>query len=313
MRLRTIISWVSKGAELAFIALLGTLTFALNVKLPASDKPRIFLQAWIEFAQDWATVLGAAFFIAIVAAKVIHYFVQPAKSPEQARFERLITKALDEFRGKVFPDLPDSIETHLNRVTLFKKVSTAWRMRPARGLWFWPWGWWRGPWSGWLIIAHRSGHITQNSIAAFLCSNDGAAEGIAGKGYQCSARRAPNLPDINGEAYISWPWRIWYSFFNLVRVDDDAQRKYNRLKGLVEQYATLTETPPRLVWKRMKCKKVFPTNMLGIRVLDDEGEIWGSVVMDSCNTHVCIDSNDPRFRRAWKKLEDRLRLYGVFE
>ena len=262
-------------------------------------------------AQDKPTAIGIILVTAIAVLKFLRWEFQPA-TREQVQLEEIVTEWLDKFRSRVFPNLPGNIPNHKNRVTLFKKVSMVWRMNPRRGYWFWPWGAYRCPTSGWLVVTHRSGHLTQNSKVAFLAANDGTTEGIVGLAYQAGAVRARGtIPDLNNEVYVKWLTGLWLLFLHKIRRQSDRSTDYVRLRGLVHSYAKETHTPPRSVWKRMKAGRTLPTNILGVRIETSSGKIWGVLVMDSCNTYVCIDSNDRRFQQALGVLKARLIQCGT--
>jgi hypothetical protein len=273
--------------------------------------PPIFLQSAVVWAQKYPTEAGFALLGLVAACKFFGWLCR-SESPEEATLERLATHALDEFRSKVFPGIPSNVENHLNRVTLFKKVGTVWWMSPRRGWWCWPWGF-RCPWSGWLIVIHRSGHVTKNSWVAFLAPNDGAAEGVTGKAFQAGALRVKPSDDLNGEVYVSWGMGLWHQFWHKIGYANTKNADYVRLKWAVHNYARSTHTSPRIVWRRMKAKKVCPTSILGVKVQAASGEPWGVLVMDSANAFECVDTEDQRFKTAWTGLMKSLRKYGALD
>ncbi len=96
----------------------------------------------------------------------------------------MVHHALDSIQRDAFTGYPDPREDH-HRVTLFRHVRWRWTMEHL-------------PWSGWLVPAERSGHMTRNTKVAFWAPDaPDWAEGIAGKAWATSESiSVSTLPDL---------------------------------------------------------------------------------------------------------------------
>lgn len=308
MKLKGVIFNACVFVEIAALSLLAGLTFSLDVDVP-TDGEEILFQPAVLWAKRYSTWLGVSLFSVLALTKTFRWLFKPS-SKEQCILERQAKDALDRFRNKVFPEIRENEPDHYNRVTLFKKVTAARWISPRRGPYLWPWGW-RWPWSGWLVIACRSGHVTQNSSAGFLIADDGKAEGIAGCAYHAGALRATGLPSLSEMRYYTQTQRVWLSFRNRIRWTNSQTEDYAITSNAVRDYARDTRSSQHAVWQRMKAGKPCPTSILGVRIDDSKGNIYGVVVIDSANDIECIDSNDRSFQAAWTKLRNRLIECGV--
>ena len=133
----------------------------------------------IKWSKTNASYIIIISFLFLIIARLLKWFLKD-KHPAELRLDWLVSEALDEFRNKRFSGLSKEPRDE-NRVTLFKRVHYCWRMK-HRGWFFWPYGFGRWPWSGWLVVIQRSGHATQDTGTAFLAPDDAHnAVGIAGK------------------------------------------------------------------------------------------------------------------------------------
>ncbi len=304
---------------LSFLAIvsvvaLGWLCFALDVQVPREGERRIFMQSVVVLAKKYATEAGIVLSCIVVGTRILERSIRPSCASTIIQ-DRLITEALDRFRRKVFPDVPNTEPKDRNRVTVFKHVNRKWWIFPFRG-WLTPWGNWRHPYSGWLVVWQRSGHLTQRKTAVFLAPDDATqSEGIAGMAWRGEEQRVGHgtarLPDLSGIQYVGW---LKVGCIHLARklLRLNVGESYNEACRKVKLYADSTNTPAWSVWHRIRQRKACPTSILSTLLVDGNGEPWGVLVMDSSNDHECIETRDQRFRDALSELSRSLRRYGLF-
>ena len=272
-----------------------------------------FVAVVVEWTSEYAFWIIVCSCSLIIVARFIRWRLAP-KSREAEILDRQVDNALDKFRERCFLALPQTEPLDNNRVTIFKHVQWRWWIWPWRCCCS-PWGWCRCPGSGWLVVAHRSGHTTQSSGTVFLAPDDAdQADGIAGQTWRRkNAYRVRNLPDLGAISYVgcigaSWLWlrALWVPTCPAVTAYSEAGRN-------IEQYAKATTTTPRLVWLRIKGKKKLPLSMCGIPLESRKNIPIGVLVLDSCNTYECIDTDTRSFRGALTRLTNRLHELGVLE
>lgn len=295
---------------LAFAAL-GCVGFVMDIDLTrerfAPIKPPV------DFVQSHAAELGAALAGSFLVFSLLQWGVDArGKTREQVIIDTLADTALESFRSSVFPSIPENTPQDHNRVTLFRHRAFVYWVTPARSV-FWPWGLWRHPWSGWLVITYRSGHLTQSSTTTFLAPDDAEyAEGVAGRAWRSGAVRVQGLPDLSGAKYAN-SFRVAFAWLSCFCGRNSEWNLYKQHSAAVRNYAKGTNCRPGFVWARLKKKKPCPTAILGVLVQDTHGQPCGVLVMDSCNAHDCIDTKEDKFRRALKDLTKKLQSYGILD
>jgi len=263
---------------------------------------------WVQDSADRILIVAG---IGILVGEGIARWLKP-KSREQQLIDRMVQDALDRFWSRVFDGIPESEPRDNNRVTLFEHRSWQWKIRPRRCA-FWPWGLWNGPASGWLCVAHRSGHTTKASTTVFLAPDESQhAEGICGRVWRADkAVRVRNLPDLSGLTYYSWWMRFWFTLSAKLRPGKSVDREFEQASTLVKDYASSTYTAEAAVWYRLRKKKRCPTAILGIPIETADNARWGVLIMDSSNGIECIDTNHRTFREAIRELKRTLSACGV--
>ncbi len=306
--------WSAVIAEWLIIVALSSVCFALDVDLPPKDQPELFMQSWVEFAHARPTLLGIALGVGILVVRIGRRLVEN-KRREVAILDRLRTETLDRFRDTCFPTIPSNEPKDLNRVTVFRHLKCLWWIWPFRGV-LTPWGLGRGPWSGWLVVHCRSGHVTRGTRTAFLAPDDAQhSEGVAGQAWRRQAYRvgkgANKLPELKDVRYVSWPVAIFYNVLLAISAPTTNAKRFAEERTKVTNYAEATHCRPRFVWQRIKRKTPCPVALLAVPLLNKNREPWGVVVMDSCNQYECIDTDSREFRTAFTKLEQQLHSLGV--
>lgn len=300
--------WIIEGA--AFVSL-GWIGFALDFETPSPHERDGLIGIIVAWSKEYApyVVLGAG--CVVILTRAVR-FATDDKSAEQKRLDSLVRVELDRFRKAVFESVPDKEPLDNNRVTVFRFQQWCWRIRPWR-CWLYPWGWNRGPGSGWLIVSHRSGHATQRQATVFLAPDDAHhAEGIAGRAWRGDdALRVSKLPDLSHVAYVGVITGAWYWARHCIRWPSEAVTEYEKSKELVLKYASATFVSPAWVWKQIKKKKVLPLCLLGMPIETRDNTRWGVIVLDSSNEHEPIDTNERSFRSRLKRLTDSLDRFGV--
>lgn len=300
--------------EWSSLGLLGGLGFALDIALPKPGDDPIFLQLLVTWAQEWPTQIGVTLTFLVVLTRTLRWFLK-TKTPEQKIIDRQITEALDKFRKVCFGNIPNNEPEDHNRVTLFKHVQWKWWVWPFKSV-LSPWGLWRWPWSGWLVVTHRSGHVTQSATAIFLAPDDAPhSEGISGQAWRRGAYRVgkgdAKLPNLNGVDYVRFLWRCLLTLRRWLGSTNPTVVEFEEVSKRVKEYAKATTTTRRSVWQRIKKKKVCPTSLLAVPIHDRNNERWGVIVMDSCNSHECVDTDSPAFRKNLKLLTKTLHDCGI--
>ncbi len=307
--------WLIRLTEYACIVAFGGISFMLDVDVPEDSLHRSELQELVGWIKLHAMGLGLTTAVVLLVAK-IGRAVNRQRTREALILDRLTTKALDTFRGRCFSGLPENVPSDHNRVTIFKHYKTQWWIWPFRGF-ITPWGFPRGPCSGWLAVFQRSGHVTQTGGAVFLAPDDAiATEGVAGAAWRSGAvrvgRAEHRLPDLSDIRPFS---RITSTFYRCVRrfYVPRTSISFHKAESKVNLYADMTMCSSRFVWKRIRMRRNNPTSILGVRLNDRHNSPWGVLVMDSCNEYECIDTNSPQFRKALTELKNELRDLGVLD
>ncbi|QDU42697.1 hypothetical protein Mal52_11640 [Symmachiella dynata] len=297
------LAWFIESA--AFVAL-GWISYSLGMK--ADDN---LFGPLIGKTNECAPLLVLGSGAVIIAARMIRYFFADPTEAEKI-IANCVNDALNNFRRKCFPDLPENTATDLNRVTIFKHYRWVWSVSPRR-LWYRRWGKGRFPGSGWLVLLHRSGHTTQTSSTMFLAPDDSPqyAEGVAGQAWRGTTIRVRSLPNLENIKYRSVFFVIWYRMCVFAKKQNGITRSYEEDCKLVNAYAEATYTSGRIVWQRIKSGKRSPTSILAIPLESIDSRGWGVIVMDSSNKFECIDTEDRRFRLALSELNTNLSLYNV--
>ena len=303
--------WTLGAVRWLSLAALSSIGFAMDVDLGREQLE--FVKPPIEFVQAHAAEMGGILGSVFVGLSVVVWVIDSRTQTREQRIIALLADAeMETFRSSVFPEIPDHEPQDHNRVTLFLHHPCAFWVTPFRST-LWPWGLWRHPWSGWLIIAHRSGHLTQSSTTAFLAPDDAAhAEGVAGEAWRSGAVRVKGLPDLSGTEYISHiraarAWTLRHFGY------DTEWKRCLQHYAAVRSYAKSTNCLETFVWARLKKRKPCPTTILGVLVPNSRGQPSGVLVMDSCNAHDCIDTKELKFKRALKELTKKLQGYGVLD
>ncbi|WP_298868076.1 hypothetical protein [uncultured Gimesia sp.] len=308
--------YISKSVEWATVFVLGWVGYALDFDLERLKKDE-FLHWLVDTTRAEAPKIVICSVMIIGISKIISWALI-RKSIEQVLIDRNISDALDKFRDVCFPNLEKSVPVDHNRVTLFKHVEWKSWIHPFKGI-FNPWGYWRWPWSGWLCVKYRSGHVTQGGTTIFLAPDDAQnSEGVAGETWRRGEAyrvggQLNKLPDLNKDSYKSNIYVCWIYFLKKLCISSDKMDSYEILRSKVYQYAENTNTSPKLVWQRMKKRKTCPTSILGVVIENRKKERWGVLIMDSSNEHSCIDTSDKKFREGLSALIRELRRYDIFE
>ena len=137
-----------------------------------TDPTHVVWHGIVTTVQSWAWLVPWCGFVAIVAEPV-----SKAIGPPWLRDS--LNAILVQTHEIVFSDVT-SHPKHHHRVTLFKR---GWKFR------YWPWGWGRWPWVGWLSPIARSSHTTQKANVCFIAPDDDPdkAEGVAGMAWSRQA------------------------------------------------------------------------------------------------------------------------------
>ena len=228
----------------------------------------------------------------------------------QRILNKLIDESLDKFRSAVFPTVPKTEPTANNRVTVFKHVRWKWLVFRS----IWPWGFWRGPASGWLVFVRRSGHTTQASSTVFLAPDDPEhAEGVAGRAWKGDASiRVRDLPVLSNVAYAGKMWKL-YHWMRACFLRQPTQSWLRHLGNVseVRKYCDSGNVSERWVWRKIKNKQGLPVSVLATPLDTADNERWGVLVIDSSNEFDCIGEDGEQFRRAFQNLRKQLRAYGL--
>ncbi len=305
--LRQFLSFAFWLLEWAALVALATTGFALDIQIPAPNQPRLFLQGSIEFVQSHATWIGVSLGSLVLILRIGRWFCG-GKSKEALILDRLTTDALDKLRETCFPNLPANEPVDHNRVTVFRHSKCVFWIWPFRGV-FVPWGIGRWPWSGWLVIFQRSGHVTQSRTTAFLAPDDAQhSEGVAGQAWRRQVYRVGQgerrLPNLRGVHYVGYPRSIWWRIRVFLGKTSPEIEEHLATCMQVRQYAEATHCSTRFVWQRIRKARPCPTSIVAVPLLNKNKERWGVVVMDSCNQFECVDVHTPEFRRALTRFEN---------
>lgn len=312
---RRIILSLFKWLDWLSILCLGIVGYVLDLDLSRLESNSFFYNPvdWIQGNAPLVLLLSVSL---LAISRILRWWLR-GKTNEQKIIDRHISELLDKFRQVCFPELPPNTPIDHNRVTLFKHVDFKFWMWPFKGL-FNPWGYWLGPWSGWLCVIYRSGHVTQDGTTVFLAPDAAQnSEGVAGQTWRRGAYRVGSegskLPDLNGEEYISFVGRLWFKTIRWLNISSTKAERFDKLDRRVRDYAKNTNTSVESVWQRLKKRKTCPTSILGVTIRDEKKECWGVLVMDSSNEHSCIDTTEKKFRDGLSLLNRELRRYGIFE
>jgi hypothetical protein len=234
------------------------------------------------------------------------------KSRPEILIDQLVSKELGKMRKACFQGLSQKEPRENNRVTIFKRVGCKWRIKPWKSS-LCPWGRWRHPWSGWLVVTHRSGHTMQSGTAVFLAPDDAThAEGVAGQAWRSDgAVRVRDLPNLSGLRYVGrlrcgLYWIRW-----LIKWQGPGCDRYWADRETVGKYATAGHMTARLVWKRIKAGRQNPNSILAVPLETPDNVRWGVLVIDSSNAVECIDTEQRAFREALSRLKSALARYDI--
>jgi len=308
---RAAIRWIAHLMEVAAYVCLMWIGYALDFDLPHEGEPAILLQWFIEWSKSCAHLVVYVSAGVVLVVRVLKWGL--AESPPASRvIDRLVSTELDKLRSQCFEEISPSEPRDNNRVTLFKHVRWKWLVSPAKSA-LWPWGWGRGPSSGWLVVMHRSGHATQGSGSIFLAPDDAPnAEGVAGRAWRADgAVRVRKLPDLKEVRYIGYFRSIWLRLRERTRFTSGSVEAYAQAREKIRTYAKAGGVSAESVWKRIKHGKKNPTTILAVPVETTDNMRWGVLVLDSCNDVQPIDTDTREFRRAFNALEKRLASYGI--
>ncbi len=307
--LKQSVRWLFWLIEVLSFGLLGWIGYALDLDKGKSG-PLGTVIDWTGANAAWLIFLLA---VCVIVARSVKWGLAE-KTPEAKIIDSLIDKALDDFREKCFPGILQNEPLDNNRVTIFRHVQRRWWIRPGRSL-FWPWGRGRWPWSGWLEVAYRSGHATQSKGTVFLAPDDAhQAEGIAGEAWRgVSSTRVRNLPDLSKIRYIGHMKVAWLRWRESRGSSAGEVVNYARARDNIKTYAEVTKISERCVWQRIRRKRKLPISMCGVPIENRNGNLVGAVVLDSCNSIECIETELRPFRTAFRRLVQSLQELGALE
>ncbi len=307
--LRHFLRWTSWILEYVALVFLGSLGFALDVDTGEGHEER-FLKGLVTWSQENATEVGVGLATFVFLTRVVRYWCRE-KSPESEVVERVIGDALEKFRSAVFGAIPEDVPDDHIRVTLFKHYKLFFMVRPFRGFLI-PWGWGRYPWSGWLAVAYRTGHVAQTGGAIFLAPDDAQhSEGVAGMAWRCGKCQvgiaSPLPPDLSSVRWRGWATRLWLrAKMRIFGGDVGDVADYVADCAIVEEYAKLTQCSSKFVWQRIRRGRPNPTSIVAVMLRDHNNRPWGVVVMDSCTETRCSETNAQSFRAALTTLKKEL-------
>jgi hypothetical protein len=286
---RAAIKFIAIGFDVASTFAIATIGMILNIR---TDTGRHVAFDWlVNLVQNSATWLLIGTTCALVISRGVRRWATDRTTPEARLLSRLVSEELDRFRKTAFLGVPGHEPHDNNRVTIFRHDKKMWRIWPVRSF-LWPWGIGRGPWSGWLVVAHRSGHVTQLRTSVFLAPDDAQAEGVAGQAWRGGTIRADEMPDLSAAAYVSVAGLALIWLRRQLKLADGPARHacYVELKRQVDAYATGTSVHPSDVWSRIKRKSKLPTSIVALPLHAPNNEPWGVLVMDSCNSVACMNT-----------------------
>jgi len=302
------------GLEWVGLVVLAWVGYCLDFDLDnLKDAPT--LGWWVQLTKTWAAKTVIVTALSVGLCRLVKWFVrEPSK--EQKILARSVNAALDTFRSVVYPKLPEQTPIDHNRVTVFVHNKSKWWIWPWKG-YFTPWGLGRWPWSGWLEVVYRSGHVTQLATTVYLAPDDAAqAEGVAGQAWRCGSFCVglgdKKLPDLSQAKYVDPLNRFVYDIFLASTVPKSPEiEAYGSTRKQVADYAKATCISTALLWRRIKRKKHCPLSMVGVHLKNRRGDLWGVVVMDSCNSVACLDPKDKSFRAALRELIATIHDLGI--
>ena len=237
--MRHTISWIVWWLEWAALISLGAVSYALDVTIPAKPEASIVLQREVEFVQRNPTAIGLSLVGVILVGRIVRLITADNESPEAKVIRRAVNRALDQFRKVAFPNVPVNVPQDHNRVTIFRYRPYLWSFR-------------KWPWSGWLIMLERSGHLTKHGSTVFRSPDDpGQCEGVAGQAWRSGAIRVggPNkmLPDLSGTPYTGYWKAAILAVAGRIGWMQAAVAKYEDERSVVSNYAQATFTTSNLV------------------------------------------------------------------
>jgi hypothetical protein len=314
--IRLFFFWSFYILEYALLALLSAVCFSLDLDLPEDLALRKPWHVILEFAKANAAELGVVLGVLALTCRFTKWLL---RSPDENSkiVDRLTTQALDEFRARVFPDVPKTEPQDKNRVTIFRYRTCVWWIWPFRGR-ITPWGGLNMPWSGWLVVVQRSGHLTQNRTAVFLAPDDAdQCEGVAGRAWRgCSVQVGTGnspLPDLRGVKYVGLTKSLYLRLLNWFGKNSHEVNQFLEDRKKVHDYAAATACSHRFVWERLRRGKSCPTSIVAVPLSRNSREPWGVLVIDSQNHFQCLDVDNREFRAALKALVNWLADSGVID
>jgi hypothetical protein len=168
-----------------------------------------------------------------------------------------VRRLLSRYRDEAFKNIAGD-PVHFHRVTLFKRRRWFWGVWPLSSrMWWrsslWPWGPWRGPWSGWMVPLARSGQTTQKTDTVFLAPDDADnSEGMPGSIWQIQDTVTIKLPAI------------------MLGSSDEE----------IQEYSRVARVSVKWIRRRLKAGKSLPLSLCGIPV-EVNHTFWGVLVLDS--------------------------------
>ena len=108
---------------------------------------------------------------------------------------------LSGFQKEAFSDVGEGELADHHRITLYRHYSFYLWPRRRGSSWWWPWGKWNHPWSGWLVPMVRAGSESAGATV-FLACDAQRYDGVCGAAYfqQSATLEIPNLPDITKDS-----------------------------------------------------------------------------------------------------------------
>jgi len=291
----------------------------VGLKIPEKDEPKIVLQDLVVLVQAHPTLFALGLCGVAYLFQLLKFFT-PIKTKEREILDALVNESLDEFRSKVFYKIsPDTPSDHV-RVTLFKHHDMYFFFYPFRG-YLTPWGLPRNPFSGWLVVTHRSGHLTKWFTTVFLAPDDADnAEGMAGRAFRSNGTifigmdTKDPLPDLRDVKYISW-WKRRRVKFNSEKMHAKSIMDVQHEKWIkqFEDYAKRTRSTTTFVWDRIKRRRPNPTLMIAMRIQSSQNKPFGVIVLDSCCETEFLPVNSQKFRNAFGILDQKMRSLGAID
>jgi hypothetical protein len=230
-RWKTRYKWLT-GSQIASAAALSFTGVAAPFVIPAGSNG-----LWYDFV---SVVQQNAIYIVIIANVILwvaHVLKKYSGNPWAWDTVKVL---LEEFRGNVFHGHP-SLDVHLDRVTLFKKLDKRWHCGCL-------------PSFDWLCAVERTGHMNRRKRKWFRAKDDGMVfDGVAGATWRSGQTTLKEgLPLLNRHSNST----------------------------AIESYARQTFVDDSYVRKRLGKGAPLPRSLCGI-IVEVENKPWGVIVIDS--------------------------------